>query len=716
MKTILLYLIFGISILNAQVLVKGKVLDAKGMGIEGANVYLEGTYDGGNTLADGTFLFTTLSTGEQTLVISFLSFQTRRIVIPVNRMQGLEVVLWEDLNSLDAVVLNAGSFEAGAASRASVLKPLDIVTTAGSAGNIIAALQTLPGTQQVGEDGRLFVRGGDSYETQTFIDGLRVSQPYSAGVPNIPVRGRFSPFLFKGMSFSTGGYSAEYGNALSSVLVMNTEDEAPEAITEISLMSVGVGLGNTQKWEKNSLSLNAAYTNLEPYQKLIPQNIIFPKAFEILSGEAIYRNSLPRGTFKAYAAYDFSSFGIEREEPGAAIRQSVDLTNNNFHFNTSYSGWTGDNWNIFSGLSLGTGKNHIKVNRGSHENKEDAVHLKTKIGKKISNRIRFNSGAEYFYTNFWEKQENITGSVTKYGYSSNLTAIFTETDIFFSRNFALKAGLRYSYYAPLQKHLVSPRIAVAYKISKSSQFSMSYGDFYQNARQEVLQYGANPNLEEAKHYIINYQYSKSGRTFRLESYFKDYSNLVTYNTLSPGPASVFTNEGNGYARGIDFFWRDNYSINKMDYWISWSFIDTKRKYLHYPDKVTPGFVANHNLSLVTKYWVESLRSQAGFTYNFSSGRAYNDPNSLSFMGEKTKNFHNLSFNWAYLLSDQKILYFSVSNIPGTKNSFGYEYATSPNEVGIYESREIVPVADRFFFIGFFWTISKDKTKNQLENL
>jgi hypothetical protein len=73
------------------------------------------------------------------------------------------------------------------------LKTLDIVTTAGSAGNIIAALH-LPGTQSVGEDGRLFVRGGEM-KPQTFVDGIRVAQPYNATIGNVPTRGRFSPFV-----------------------------------------------------------------------------------------------------------------------------------------------------------------------------------------------------------------------------------------------------------------------------------------------------------------------------------------------------------------------------------------------------------------------------------------------------------------------------------------------------------------------------------------
>jgi hypothetical protein len=48
-----------------------------------------------------------------------------------------------------------------------------------------AALQTLPGTQTVGEDGRLFVRGGEANETQTFVDGS-VAQPYGATTNNLP--------------------------------------------------------------------------------------------------------------------------------------------------------------------------------------------------------------------------------------------------------------------------------------------------------------------------------------------------------------------------------------------------------------------------------------------------------------------------------------------------------------------------------------------------
>ena len=64
------------------------------------------------------------------------------------------------------------------------------------------------------------------------------------------------------------------------------------------------------------------------------------------------------------------------------------------------------------------------------------------------------------------------------------------------------------------------------------------------------------------------------------------------------------------------------------------------------------------------------------------------------MNGKTKSYNSLSFNWAYLLSQQKILYFSVSNVLGSQNVFGYEYANNPDNDGFYKRKEIIPTADR----------------------
>jgi hypothetical protein len=91
-------------------------------------------------------------------------------------------------------------------------------------------------------------------------------------------------------------------------LLLNTEDNPAQNKTEISLMTVGVGLGNTQKWNKSSLSVNASYINLAPYQAVIPQNIDWNRPFQSLSGETVYRYNFNNGILKVYAAFDSSQW------------------------------------------------------------------------------------------------------------------------------------------------------------------------------------------------------------------------------------------------------------------------------------------------------------------------------------------------------------------------------------------------------------------------
>ncbi|RKS92406.1 outer membrane cobalamin receptor [Flavobacterium limicola] len=710
-------LLFSLTIFS-QNTISGKVVDEKGKPVSGANVFIEGTYDGASTTEMGNFSFTTTVKGNQTLVVSFLIYETSRTVIDVTNFQNKTIKLRESVTSLDAVVITAGTLEAGDKARVSVLKPLDIVTTAGSAGNIIAALQTLPGTQTVGEDGRLFVRGGEANETQTFVDGIRVAQPYGASTNNLPTRGRFSPFLFSGMSFSTGGYSAEYGEALSSVLLLNTQDEPDQSKTEISLMTVGLGIGNTQKWAKSSLSVNANYINLAPYQAAIPQNVDWNSPFQSLSGETVYRYNFNNGILKVYAAFDSSKFDINQESINSPEKIRVDLNNNNFYLNSSYKGVFGNNWQITSGLSYGYSNNKINLDSDKVSNDENAAHLKLKLRKSFSERVKLSFGADYFVTQFNEDFKENSGSVFTNGYDANIAAIYTEADIFFSKKWAAKVGLRASNNDLLDETAISPRISFAYKMAKNSQFSFAYGDFTQTPSAEYIKYSSNNQFEseKASHYILNFQYNKNGKTFRAETYYKDYSNLVKFDTQMAAYNSVFDNSGSGYAKGLDLFWRDGKSIKNLEYWVSYSYIDTERNYKNFSSQVTPSFVADHSLSIVTKYWINDWKSQIGFTNSFSSGRSYNNPNETKFMNGKTKSYNSLSFNWAYLLSQQKILYFSVSNVLGSQNVFGYEYANNPDNAGFYNRKEIIPTADRFFFVGFFWTISNDKKDNQLRNL
>ena len=699
----------------AQQEVSGKVVDPSGVAIEGANVYLVGTYNGSSTTADGSFSFTTEESGTQTLSVSYVGFETLEFTADVASMQNLDLKMRDDVNSLETVVLSAGTFSAGDNSKVSVLKPLDVVTTASALGDFVGALQTLPGTTTVAEDGRLFVRGGQAEETQIFIDGIRVFTPYSPTNNNTPTRGRYSPFLFDGITFSTGGYSAEFGQGLSSVLLLNTIDEPVQNKTDIGLMTVGGTLGHTKLWDKSSISVNAAYVNLAPYLAIYPDRNDWDQPFETFAGEAVFRHKISEGLLKVYTAFDSNNFSLTQEDINFVDGLFFGLKNRNWYTNSSYYKRLENGWKIDIGGSFTVATTDVTIQDDQIDNTDYSVHAKLKLRKRFSSRFKLAFGAEQFWTDFDESFNNEAVSVD-YGFNNNISAAFAESDIIFSKKFALKLGLRGEYTQANDNFSLSPRVSTAYKTGKHSQLSLAYGNFYQQAANDLLKFAPNLEAQMTRHYIANYQYSHDGKIFRAELFRKEYDNLVTFDTEFAGFESQFGSNGDGYAQGFDLFWRDNSSIKNLDYWVSYSYLDTERKFLNYPVAATPNFANTHNLSVVAKLWVDKLKSQLGWSYQYGSGRTYTDLNRPGFLQEQTKDFHSLSFNWAYLISQQKILYFSVNNVFGFRNVNGYQYANTPNANGQFDRRALRPAADQFFFVGFFWTISDDGTDNQLDNL
>jgi hypothetical protein len=418
---------------------------------------------------------------------------------------------------------------------------------------------------------------------------------------------------------------------------------------------------------------------------------------------------------KFYAAFDTSNFDLIQEDINIDEGVRFKLNNRNFYANTSYQGVLGSGWSLHSGLSYTIAKTDIAVFGNDISDDQNSAHVKLKLKKRFNSRFKLNFGVEHFTTNFNEtfSAEDLNAS---YGFKNNNTGAFVESDIIFSKQLALKVGLRADNYELSNEFQIAPRISLAYKTSKNGQLSLAYGDFYQNATGNVLKFNSQIETQNTKHYIMNYQYVNDGRLFRAEVYRKSYDNLVKFDTQFESFDSNFDNSGSGYAQGLDIFWRDNKSIKNMDYWVSYSYLDTERDYRNYPTQAQPNFANTHNFSAIAKYWVEDWKSQIGFAYTFASGRPYTNPNTTEFLGEKTKSFNSISLNWAYLVSPQKIIYASVNNVFAFKNINGYQYANTPDTNGVFGRRALQPAADQFFFVGFFWTISEDGTDNQLDNL
>ena len=224
----------------AQATISGKAISFGGEPVVGASIYLLNTIDGATTDSNGVFSFTTDETGAQTIVAEKMDFQNAGMPITIDGdISGLELKMKTSNVRLKNVTVTAGSFEASG-SEATILKPLDIVTTAGAQADVVKAIQTLPGTQQQGAQTGLFVRGGDASEAAVIIDGMVAQNAFLSTAPGVAARSRFGPFQFKGVSFSSGGYSARYGQALSSVLELNSNDQPDKSTINTGVNMAGV--------------------------------------------------------------------------------------------------------------------------------------------------------------------------------------------------------------------------------------------------------------------------------------------------------------------------------------------------------------------------------------------------------------------------------------------------------------------------------------------
>lgn len=243
----------------AQTNISGTATDEKNKPVKGAGITVRDSYDGATSDSSGHFQFSTAERGIQILKVTFIGFEDYIDTIVLNGIPvQLNIKLKSKTKSLDAVVISAGTFEAGDQNRSTELTSLDIATTANANADITSAIKTLPGAQQVGESEGLFVRGGTADESKIYIDGTLVNKFYYSSEPGQATRGRFNPFLFKGTVFSSGGYSALYGQALSSVLLLESIDmpEKTSASFGLSYLSANAGVQKLARNKKSSWGFN----------------------------------------------------------------------------------------------------------------------------------------------------------------------------------------------------------------------------------------------------------------------------------------------------------------------------------------------------------------------------------------------------------------------------------------------------------------------------
>lgn len=713
--TLILLILLGFGAATAQTKISGRITDQKKQPVPGVNILVKDSYDGATTDANGNYSFTATDTGEVILSASMIGFEPIEKKI---RLTGKEItyspVMKEAVNQLNVVTISAGTIEASDEKKTTVLKPLDIVTTASAQGDIVGALKTLPGAQQVGESEGLFVRGGTGTETKTLIDGMVVNNPFFSSVPDIASRGRFSPFLFKGTIFSTGGYSAQYGQGISSVLALETQDLADRTSGTLAISTVGLGGGYNKLWKEKNMSMgfDVNYTNLLPYFQVVKQVPEYTRAPQFAGGSFNFRKKTsPSGIIKFYGYYNSGDLGIKTLSIDSTngFKNLTDLNNNNIYTNLTYKERLGEKFVINIGASYSTNIDKIKTWTDTIKSQSDLTQGRVVLSRGIGKLSIIRVGAEYQYAfdgfkvqsgnafYHYEKTTNIY---------DNYTAGFAEADIYLTQKLVWRAGVRGENSTLIGKLVVSPRTSIAYKLGEFSQVSVAYGQFYQKPDRDYLFYPQVPGYSKATHYIFNIQRVDNLHTLRAEIYYKKYDNLTS--TLADT-----SNSGKGYAQGLDLFWRDKKTLKGVDYWISYTYLDTKRQWLNYPKEVTPPFAASHTASIVFKKFFTKLNLSTGLTYSYATGRPYYNPNNPDFMADRTIDFHVVGINAAYLRQIGNcfaVLAFSMGNVIGNQQVYGYRYSYD----GLRRDA-IGPPAKRFFFLGLFLSFGQDRSKEVIDN-
>jgi hypothetical protein len=689
-----------------QTTISGNIRDEKGEAVPGANIYFEGTFHGTTSDTTGKFNLTTPLTGEKTLIVSFMGYETHSQVLELKKDPiTLDITLKETKQELGEVVITVGAFAAGDESKSPVLSTLDLATSSGGFGDIISAISSLPGTSNAGEEGGLMVRGGERYETATIIDGMGANDAFTAKLPDVPVRGRFSPMLFRGTVFSTGGYSAEYGQALSSVLILNSIGLPKKDELFFMAHTSGLFFSGTKKWERTSFSTSTGYNNMRLLFHLLKSNIQWQKAPISVSENLVFRQKIGQnGMLKAMGAYGYDNSAMYYRDLNANRDILYALKNHNYFGLVTYTDQIGPKWIVHSGLTLGSDQVEIGIqDTARYEKLKRTSEMKLSFSGPLTKVIRLNVGASLFLKNLnhsytVREQDGLFNAELL----SPIGAIYAESEINVTKRISSRIGARFETLALSNESCLSPRFAMAFKATKFSQVSLGLGRFYQQAQDDFLVYNQSLESEKAEHLIVNFQYNRNSRIFRVEAYHKIYDKLVKYDSLYATDAGAYNNDGAGYAQGIDLFFRDSRTIRNGDLWLSYSLMNSKRDYRDDVTAMTPTYLSRHNLSIAYKQYFPLTDSYVSAGYTFSSGRPYVDPNISSMVQQQTKALHSLGFSifhFTEIFGKFTMLFAQVTNVFGTNPVYGYRFASTPDPSGKYRSEPIRPVSRRFFLVG-----------------
>jgi len=685
--------------------ISGKITDNKNHPLAYANVFIVETLEGTISDKNGNFTFKCSKTGKLTLTCSYIGY--KKYIKPLFVMPGntihINIVMKQEAIKMRGLVVTASSFTA-ADKEGVTLTSMDVVRTPGTAADVFWAVKSFPGLQQVEEGAGLFVRGGDVSETAVYLDGAIINHPYKYESPTGGFFGTFSPFLLKGTYFSSGGYSAKYGNALSGVLAMESQD-----IPSKKMIGIGAGLAAESAYiaiplKKNKLGFSFS-GNLSDTKLLFQLNKCkktfsqYPESFDLNFNTVYKPNSNTK--LKLFLFRQDDKIGIEVDDPDFSTHFHGDGSNRlyNLQFTTLTFGKIVINANT-------------AVNDFIRSSRAGVLDIQTK-DRLLQSRINaeytakasltFRAGAE-----FLRMLTKISGKVpiTKEDFNPDAPYINIDTDYISNRSagfleceyttpfgFTMIPGIRMEKESVSGERNINPRISAIFPLSGNFNLTAASGTYHQFPRAEYFDpYAGNPSLKamHASHVIIGLVYKNKERIFRIEAYHKKYTKLLLHDEVLN-----YTNNGYGFAKGVDIFLKNR--IGHVSGWISYSFLKARRKWMDLPVLSSPYFDITNNLTAVITADLPHNLS-AGMSFRYATGKPYT-PGPELYNTERVPPYEKIDINLSWIHSffgnDMTVIYAAVSNLLGRINIFDYKYSA-----GFQRRAAVKSSFSRSFYFGF----------------
>jgi vitamin B12 transporter len=688
--------------------VVGTVSDASGSPLPMVNVQIEGTHDGDATDLRGNFTFAVCVRDKRVLRASLVGYDP--VTLPVQAAERdsifLSIVMHETVLKMDEVVVAASAFAISDDPKALAVRSLDVVTTPGAAADVLHAIQTLPGVITVDEGAGLFVRGGDVSETTMLLDQATVVHPYKFESSTGGLFGTIPPMLLGGTFFSSGGFSARYGNTLSGVLAM-------ESMNMPSVMSTTLGVG---------LAAGSAGLSIPVVPEILGVRVSGNKSFS----DAMFRLNGTRGRFTLPPdGYDANALAVYKYAPTGQLKLFSFAEGNRIGAHADQPSFTGvyesreqsrlynlqwtsssTSWLMKSSLSASGFSAERTLGNLALASSDATYKARFDVENEMSNSCRISAGAE------WERTVNrfegtvpqnaavLDPAASSYSLDESFGAArmggYAELEATIAPRCILTAGLRGDHYTLGPQTVIDPRLGAHWAISDELSARCAWGIYHQFPQPYLYNAASgNPGLtaQRAMHWIAGAEYTSGPVQCRLEAFRKTYAAMILRST-----ASHYLNSGDGAASGVDFFLKyGGFLRTPVSGWISYGFLTSRRLQARdlattivYENAPTP-YDISHNLTVVCKAQLVSLLNIA-FTFRYATGvpvtpvigairsdnGTYWEPVQGHVNAERLPDFIRLDATLAYFQpfgdANAATFYIAVTNLLNRPNPVGYEYS------------------------------------------